>query len=386
MNSFEFHNPVKIVFGKIEELAKLTNELEPSSKVLLIYGGGSIFKNGVYDGVKNALKSHTVLEFPGIEPNPHYETCLKAVELIKAEKIDFLLAVGGGSVIDATKFIAAATLFDGEDPWDILAKGAEVKAAVPFGAVLTLPATGSEMNNGSVITRSSTLEKFAFMSEKTFPKFSFLLPDAAGSLPQKQVANGVVDAFVHVLEQYLTYPAGAPLQDRFAEGILLTLKEEGPKAFAQPSDYAAMSNLMWSATMALNGLIDCGAHTDWSVHMIGHELTALHGIDHARTLAIALPGIWTVLRTEKREKLLQYGARVWGIEAGSDDERITATIAQTEAFFHSLGIPTHLSDYQLGKETIENVVSRFEKRGWKAFGDRRLVTPNVVRKALETQL
>lgn len=386
MNSFEFHNPVKIVFGKKEELAKLSNEIMPSSKILLIYGGGSIFKNGVYDGVKNALKGYTVLEFPGVEPNPHYETCLKAVELIKAEKIDFLLAVGGGSVIDATKFIAAATLFEGGDPWDILAKGAEVKSAVPFGAVLTLPATGSEMNNGSVITRASTLEKFAFMSEQTFPKFSFLLPDAAGSLPQKQVANGVVDAFIHVIEQYLTYPAGAPLQDRFAEGILLTLKEEGPKVYANPADYAAMSNLMWSATMALNGLIDCGVPTDWSVHMIGHELTALHGIDHARTLAIGLPGIWTVLKSEKREKLLQYGARVWGIETGSDDDRIAATIAQTEKFFHSLGVPTRLSDYQLGKETIDNVVARFEKRGWKAFGDRRLVTPTVVRQALENQL
>jgi NADP-dependent alcohol dehydrogenase len=386
MESFEFHNPVRIIFGKKDELTKLAREIDKSKKVLLIYGGGSIFKNGVYDGVKNALSGYNLLEFNGIEPNPHYETAMKVVELIKKENIDFLLAVGGGSVIDATKFIAAAALYEGTDAWDILAKGAKIKNAMPFGAVLTLPATGSEMNSGSVITKASTEEKFAFMSDKTYPKFSFLLPDAAGSLPKKQVANGIVDAFVHVMEQYMNYPADAPLQDRFAESILQTLVEEGPKVYAAPDDYAAMSNLMWSATLALNGLIGCGVPSDWATHMIGHELTAFHGIDHARSLAIVLPGLWTVLKEEKKAKLLQFGARVWNIVEGTEDERVMATISRTELFFQSFDIPTKLADYEVTAATIDKIVARFEQRGWNAFGDRGLVTPSVVRKSLELQL
>ncbi|MDD2797008.1 MAG: iron-containing alcohol dehydrogenase [Bacteroidales bacterium] len=386
MQNFEFHNPVKIIFGKKDELSKLATLVDKSQKVLLVYGGGSIFKNGVYDGVKSALVNHTVLEFGGIEPNPHFETAMKVVEIIKAEKVDFVLAIGGGSVIDAVKFIVSAALYEGTDAWDILAKGVEVKAALPFGAVLTLPATGSEMNSGSVITKAATEEKFAFMSVHSFPKFSFLLPDAAGSLPKKQVANGVVDAFVHVMEQYMNYPAGAPLNDRFAESILQTLIEEGPKVYAKPDDYEAMSNLMWSATMALNGLIGCGVPQDWATHMIGHELTAFHGIDHARTLAIVLPGLWTVLKEEKRAKLLQYGARVWGITEGTEEERVLAAIAKTEEFFQSLGLPTKLGDYGVTSITIDKIVTRFEQRQWKAIGDRGLVTPIVVRQTLEHQL
>ena len=386
MENFEFHNPVKIIFGKKDELKKLSTLIDSSKKVLLVYGGGSIFKNGVYDGVRSALVNHTVLEFGGIEPNPHFETAMKAVEVIKAEKVDFVLAVGGGSVIDATKLIVAAALYEGADAWDILAKGAKVNAAMPFGAVLTLPATGSEMNNGSVITKAATEEKFAFMSEYTYPQFSILLPDAAGSLPRKQAANGVVDAYVHVMEQYLTYPVDAPLQDRFAESILQSLVEVAPSVYANPADYQAMSNLMWSATMALNGLIGSGMPQDWATHMIGHELTALHGIDHARTLAIVLPGILKVLKEEKKVKLLQYGARVWGITEGTEEERADAAIARTEAFFQSVDIPTTLSAYDVKQDTIDKIVARFENRGWKKFGDRGLVTPAVVRKALELQL
>jgi NADP-dependent alcohol dehydrogenase len=386
MENFEFHNPVKIIFGKKDELKKLSTLIDPSKKVLLVYGGGSIFKNGVYDGVRSALVNHTVLEFGGIEPNPHFETAMKAVEVIKAEKVDFVLAVGGGSVIDATKLIVAAALYEGADAWDILAKGAKVNAAMPFGAVLTLPATGSEMNNGSVITKAATEEKFAFMSEYTYPKFSILLPDAAGSLPRKQAANGVVDAYVHVMEQYLTYPVDAPLQDRFAESILQSLVEVAPSVYANPADYQAMSNLMWSATMALNGLIGSGMPQDWATHMIGHELTALHGIDHARTLAIVLPGILKVMKEEKKVKLLQYGVRVWGITEGTEEERADAAIARTEAFFQSVDIPTTLSAYDVKQDTIDKIVARFENRGWKKFGDRGLVTPAVVRKALELQL
>jgi NADP-dependent alcohol dehydrogenase len=310
---------------------------------------------------------------------------MKAVEQIKAEKIDFLLAAGGGSVIDATKFIAAAAKYSQGDPWDILAKAAPVQDSLPIGVILTLPATGTEMNRNAVISRKSTAEKLAFSSVHSLPRFSVLLPEAAGSLPKNQVANGVVDAFVHVIEQYLTYPVSAQIQDRFAESILLTLIEEGPKAYANPADYEAMSNLMWSATMALNGLISCGVPGDWSVHSIGHELTALHGIDHARTLAIVLPGLWKVLKEEKKDKLLQYGERVWKITEGTEDERIDLAIRKTVDFFESLGIRTRLSDYDVPRETIDKIVRRFEDRKWLSLGDRGLTTPSATRKALEYQ-
>ncbi len=385
MKNFEFYNPVKILFGK-DQLKKLPMHIAAGQKIMLIYGGGSIKKNGIYNQVMVALKDYQVIEFSGIEPNPHYETAMKAVEMVRNEKVDFLLAVGGGSVIDATKFIAAAALYTAGDPWDILAKNAVVKASLPFGTVLTLPATGSEMNMGSVITRKSTHEKFSFLTPSSFPKFSVLMPEAAASLPQRQVANGIVDAYVHVIEQYLTYPANAPLQDRFAESILLTLIEEGPKVYANPADYDAMANLMWCATMALNGVISCGVPTDWSVHMIGHELTAYHDIDHARTLAIVLPGIWKALKNEKKDKLLQYAQRVWNINDGTEDQKIDQAIQKTIDFFESIGIPVNLSKYNLDQQAINGVVKRFDDRKWKAIGDRQLVTLDVVRKALEFQL
>jgi len=385
MTDFEFYNPVRIFFGK-NQIPKITYQIPSESKIMLLYGGGSIFRNNVYNQVKEALKGYEITEFGGIESNPSYETCMKAVEIIKAKNINFLLAAGGGSVIDATKFIGAAALYMDGDPWDILSRDIPVKASLPIGVILTLPATGTEMNRNAVISRNSTTEKLAFSSEHSLPKFSFLLPDAAGSLPPEQVANGTVDAFVHVTEQYLTYPVNAPIQDRFAEAILLTLIEEGPKAYSSPADYEAMSNLMWSATMALNGLISCGVPGDWSVHSIGHELTAFHGIDHARTLAIVLPGLWKVLKNEKREKLLQYAERVWKITGGTEDEKIDEAIRKTVSFFESLGIKTRLSDYGVPRETIDKIVARFEERNWIDLGDRGLTTPEVTRKALEEQL
>lgn len=385
MKDFEFYNPVKVFFGK-DQVSKITEQIPAGSKVILIYGGGSIFKNGVYDRVKDALKGFELIEFGGIEPNPTYETSMKVVEIIKQKKINYIIAAGGGSVIDATKFIAAAALFKNGDPWKILSESAEVTEAIPFGCILTLPATGTEMNKNSVISRKSTTEKLAFSVSPVFPKFSILLPDAAGTLPQKQVANGIVDAFVHVTEQYLTYPVNAPIQDRFAESIMITLIEGAPKVYANPADYESMSNLMWSATMALNGLISCGVPGDWSVHSIGHELTAFHNIDHARTLAIVLPGLWKTLREEKKDKLLQYGERVWGIKSGTEDERIDAAIEKTEKFFQSLGIGTRLSDYGVKKDTIDKIIKRFEERKWLSMGDRELTTLQTTRKALEYQL
>lgn len=385
MKDFEFFNPVKIFFGK-DQLRNIPGQIPKGQKIMMLYGGGSIKKNGVYDRVIEQLSGREVVEFGGIEPNPTYETCMEAVEVIKSENVEFLLAVGGGSVIDAAKFIGVAALYTRGDPWDILARYRPVTASLPIGAVLTLPATGTEMNRNAVISRVSTVEKYAFGSPYSFPKFSVLLPDAAGTLPTRQVANGVVDAFVHVIEQYLTYPVNAPIQDRFAEAILMTLIEEGPKVYADPADYEAMSNLMWAASMALNGLISCGMPTDWAVHSIGHELTALHNIDHARTLAVVLPGMWNILKEEKRAKLLQYGERVWKISEGTEDERIDRAIELTVNFFESLGVKTRLNDYDINQETIENIVDRFEKRGWFEMGDRKLVTPGVARKVLESRL
>ncbi len=364
MYNFEYKNPVKIIFGK-NTISKVANEVPKNAKIMLTYGGGSIKENGVYNQVMNALKGVEILEFGGIEVNPHYETCMKAVEIAKAENIDFLLSVGGGSVLDATKFIAAAVLYTNGDPWDILVNRGKVENAIPIGAVLTLPATGSEMNGNSVITRISTLEKMAFSSLKVMPQFSVLDPECVFTLPDKQIANGIVDAFIHVMEQYLTFDVNSPLQDRFAESILATLIEEGPKVLANRKDYDAAANFMWSATMALNGLIGVGVPQDWATHGIGHELTAFHGIDHARTLAIVLPGVMNIKRKEKKDKILQYGKRIWGINSGTDDEKIDAAIAKTIAFFESLGLPTTLPAYNVPKESVTKIVARFEKRKYK---------------------
>ena len=387
MNNFEFYNPVRICFGK-GKIAKLSGLIPPGANILLTYGGGSIKKNGIYDQVITALKGFNIVEFGGIEANPHYETLMKGVALVKANQIDFLLAVGGGSVLDGTKFIAAAALWEGNDPWDILTRrnGALVGKALPLGTVLTLPATGSEMNGTGVITKWETKDKLAFRSEYTLPRFSILDPEVVFSLPQIQISNGIVDAFIHVTEQYLTYPANAPIQDRFAESILTTLIEEGPKVLADRSNYEAAANFMWAATMALNGLIGVGVPQDWATHQIGHELTAFHGIDHGQTLCIVLPGIMQVKRKNKEEKMLQYGERVWKITEGSADERIDAIIRQTVNFFESVGIKTKLADYGIGSDIIPKVVDRFKARGIKGIGERGDLTPEDIARVLELQL
>jgi NADP-dependent alcohol dehydrogenase len=380
--NFDFYNPTRILFGE-GQIAALSSHVPHGARVLMLYGGGSIRANGVYDEVKAALAGHTVFEFGGIEPNPTYETLMQAIELVRREQVDFLLAVGGGSVIDGTKFIAAGALLD-EDPWTILEKrAANVSAALPLGTVLTLPATGSEMNAGAVITRKATQEKFAFGSMHVYPKFSVLDPAKTFSLPARQVGNGIVDAFVHTVEQYLTYPAGAKVQDRFAEGLLQTLVEEGPKALAEPHNYEVRANLMWCATLALNGLIGAGVPQDWATHMVGHELTALYHLDHAQTLAIVLPAMLRVRREAKRDKLLQYAARVWNITEGSEDARIDAAIERTEAFFRQVGVGTRLPDYQLGREVIAPVLKALEAHRMVKLGERRDVTLEVSRKVLE---
>ncbi|HEY9855088.1 MAG TPA: iron-containing alcohol dehydrogenase [Stenomitos sp.] len=380
MQNFVFHNPVKILFGK-GQIAEIAGEIPADAKILVTYGGGSIKANGVYDQVMSALKGRNVREFGGIEPNPRYETLMRAVQLVREEGIDFLLAVGGGSVLDGTKFIAAAVPFQGE-PWDILSKEAPVTAAVPLASVMTLPATGSEMNAFSVVTRWETREKLSFASPCVFPRFSVLDPETTFSLPPRQIGNGIVDAFVHVTEQYLTYPAGAPLQDRMAEAILLTLLEEGPKTVERPHDYDARANVMWCASMALNGLIGVGVPQDWATHAIGHELTALHGLDHAQTLAVVLPSLLEVRRQSKRAKLLQYAERVWGVSAGDEDARITQAIERTRAFFEAVGVPTRLSSYGVGADTVSEVVQRLEGRGTVELGERGDLGPAAVREIL----
>ena len=383
MLNFEFYNPTRILFGtdKIPELAR---HVPADARVLLLYGGASAQKTGTLDEVKAALGARAVFEFGGIEPNPTYETLMRAVEQVKRDGIDFLLAVGGGSVIDGSKFVAAAACFDGE-PWDILLKrGRNISRALALGTVLTLPATGSEMNSGAVVTRQATQTKLAFSSPHCFPLFSVLDPTKTYTLPRTQIANGIVDAFVHTVEQYLTYPVQGRVQDRFAEGLLQTLIEIAPAALAEPPDYDSRANLMWTATLALNDLIGAGVPQDWATHMIGHELTALYGIDHARTLAIVLPSLLQVQRGSKRAKLLQYGERVWGIcsDSASEDARIDQAIARTRAFFEGVGIGTRLSDYGLGTEAVDAVVAQLTAHKMVALGEQRSITPEVSRAIL----
>lgn len=365
MNNFVYQNPTRLVFGK-GTIAQLKDLIAPSERIMMTYGGGSIRKNGVYDQVKAALggRGQTMVEFGGIQPNPLYETLMEAVKLARAERITFLLAVGGGSVLDGTKFIAAAIGYQGADPWN-MANGTEpVKGALPVGSVLTLPATGSESNTFAVISRKSTGEKFGFGSEHMYPRFAILDPAVTASLPEKQVRNGIVDAFVHVMEQYITYPVNAALQDRQAEAILQTLIEEGPKALHCATDYGARANLVWSATQALNGLIGCGVPQDWATHMIGHELTAFYGVDHAESLAVVMPALFRDQFARKQAKLAQFGRRIWQI-TGSDPARTAeAAIARMEGFFHSLGMPTKLADYRIDpKDAARKIGGRFRARG-----------------------
>ena len=385
MLNFELYNPTQLVFGK-GQIEKLPTLIPKGTKVLIAYGGGSIFKNGVYDQVKAALKDFELIEFGGIEANPHFETLLKAVAIVKEQKINFILAVGGGSVIDGVKFISAAVHFDG-NPIDILHKRIlfkDITKVVPFGTVLTLPATGSEMNSGAVVTIEATQEKLDFGGSALFPKFSICDPSVIASLPKRQIQNGIVDAFTHVLEQYLTYPHEAYLQDRLAESILQTLIQVGPKVVENPTDYALASNYMWSCTMALNGLIQKGVPSDWATHMIGHELTALYGIDHARTLAVVGPNLYRVMFETKKEKLAQFGERIFNITEGTLEERATKAIEKMVDFYHVMGMDTKLSEYTKDFEkTADFIVKRFEERGWKALGEKQNITLEKVKAIVE---
>ncbi len=375
MLNFTYFNPVKIVFGK-GSIAELPKVLPSPKKVMMVYGGGSIKRNGVYDQVISGLKGVEFIEFSGIEPNPEYETCMKAVDLARREKVDFVLGVGGGSVADAAKFIALAIPFEGKEPWDILL-GDPLKTALPVGVIITLPATGSEMNNKGVISYRARDRKLSFTNDLAYPLFSILDPEVTFSLPTRQTINGIVDAFIHTTEQYLTYPVNSPLQDRQAEAILLTLIEEGPKVLANPKDYDARANIMWAATNALNGLIGCGAPGDWASHAIGHELTALFGVDHGQSLGVVMPALLKYLKEAKKAKLAQYGRRVWGLSGSNDDALADQAISRTIAFFEEIGMPTRLSAYGIARESYGKVAESLGKRE-RQFGEHMNIGPQEV--------
>lgn len=381
MNNFEFCCPTKLVFGK-DTIAKLSELIDKKQKVLMIYGGGSIKKNGVYEQVKSALQGFNVVEFSGIEPNPLYETCMQAVEVIKRENIDFLLSVGGGSTLDATKFIAAAAKYKGEEPYDMVSKGAPVEDALPLGDVITLPATGSEMNCGAVISRKSTQEKFPIIDFKLYPKFSIIDPETTFSLPIEQVRNGIVDTFVHVMELYATYDVNTPLQDLWALSIIKTLIQEAPKVLKNNRDYDAKANIFWCATCGLTRWTALGCVEDWSTHWIGHEITALYGLDHAQTLAIVLPRLWTARKEAKAQKLAKMAREVYGCSETDDLKAADCAIQKTEEFFNSIGMKTKLSDYNVSaNEAAQKVSERFKQRGT-VLGEDLKVTPETVAQIL----
>lgn len=378
MNNFEITTPTTIVFGKdqLPRISQLLKAQAVDGKVIILYGGGSIERSGFLDKLKAELTDLELHFFKGIEANPEYTTLMKAVEYIREHKIGYMLAVGGGSVIDGAKFISGAVNYAG-DPWDVLTQvpGSTFGSAVPFGCILTIPATGSESNSGAVISRSELKEKRTMGGPLFFPKFALLDPTFVATLPKRQVANGVIDAYTHTMEQYLTFKGENLLQERYAEGILSTLIEIGEKVLENPADYELAATLMWCANQALNGVLRCGVTTDWATHMIGHELTALHGIDHAQTLAIIAPRLYEVKFESKKAKLAQYGKRVWKLE-GSDDQVARKAIAKTEEFFHKLSVKTRISEYTSDyHDTAQIIHDRFVKRGWMGLGENKDLTP-----------
>ena len=383
MYNFQYANPTRVCFGE-GQIATLPELIPAGSRLLVLYGGGSIKQNGVYEQLTQALAGREWLEFPGIGANPQYDQLMEAVDLVKRERIDFLLAVGGGSVVDGTKFVAAAACFEGEDPWDILLDKAPIKAALPLGCVLTLPATGSESNPAAVVSRGEA--KLSFYNPLVLPRFAVLDPTTTYSLPVRQVGNGVVDAFVHILEQYLTFPVGGEVQDRLAEGLLQVLVDNGPRALTEPTNYQVRANLMWAASLALNGLIGRGVPQDWSTHAIGHQLTALHGLDHAQSLAVVLPSLLREQSAQKQEKLAQFAERVWHSSREDKALRIEEAIIRTEQFFQQMGVGTRLADYGLTESCIPAICSNLKRFGLTALGEQQDIDPDKVARILSHAL
>ena len=383
MYNFQYANPTRICFGE-GQIASLPTLIPPGSRLLVLYGGGSIKQNGVYEQLTRALEGVTWQEFSGIGANPRFELLMEAVALVKRERIDFLLAVGGGSVVDGTKFVAAAACYEGDDPWDICGKQASVHKALPMGCVLTLPATGSESNPTSVVSRGDV--KISFRSPLVQPQFAVLDPATTYSLPPRQTGNGVVDAFVHIAEQYLTFPVGGEVQDRLAEGLLQVLVENGPRALAEPTNYQVRANLMWAASLALNGLIGCGVPQDWASHAIGHQLTALYGLDHGQSLAVVLPSLLRERASQKQDKLAQFAERVWHSTREDKALRIEEAIIRTEQFFQKMGLGTRLADYGLSESCIPAVCSNLKRVGRTALGEQQDIDPDRVARILARAL
>ncbi|CAJ1775440.1 iron-containing alcohol dehydrogenase [Aeromonas veronii] len=383
MYNFQYANPTRICFGE-GQIASLPELIPSGSRLLVLYGGGSIKQNCVYEQLTRALEGVTWQEFSGIGANPRFELLMEAVAQVKRERIDFLLAVGGGSVVDGTKFVAAAACYEGDDPWDICGKQASVHKALPMGCVLTLPATGSESNPTSVVSRGDV--KISFRSSLVQPQFAVLDPATTYSLPPRQTGNGVVDAFVHIAEQYLTFPVGGEVQDRLAEGLLQVLVENGPKALAEPTNYQVRANLMWAASLALNGLIGCGVPQDWASHAIGHQLTALYGLDHGQSLAVVLPSLLRERASQKQDKLAQFAERVWHSTREDKALRIEEAIIRTEQFFQKMGLGTRLADYGLSESCIPAVCSNLKRVGRTALGEQQDIDPDRVARILARAL
>lgn len=375
MLNFRLRNPTEIVFG-VGQIAALGELVPADARVMLFYGGGSIKTNGVYDAVRAALANRQVVEFGGIQPNPLYETILEAAKLARQHGVDFILAVGGGSVVDAAKFLAAIVPIAEGDPWDVLMAGPPPKTVLPVGAVLTLPATGSESNAVSVISHAARHLKVPFANEAARPVFAILDPSTMKSLSRRQLENGVVDAFTHVLEQYLTYPTNAPVQRGFSETLLEVLVEWGPRLISENSD-EARENVMWAANQALNGLIGAGVPQDWSTHMIGHALTAIQGVDHARSLSMVMPSLLSEQFEQKLAMLARYGRRIWGLNG---DDRIVAAgaIAATQDFFKRMGCPV-----RTGGVDADAVVHHIEAAGQFPLGENKSIGPANVRSIIE---
>ncbi|TNI10421.1 NADH-dependent alcohol dehydrogenase [Aeromonas veronii] len=381
--NFQYANPTRICFGE-GQIASLPELIPSGSRLLVLYGGGSIKQNGVYEQLTRALEGVTWQEFSGIGANPRFELLMEAVAQVKRERIDFLLAVGGGSVVDGTKFVAAAACYEGDDPWDICGKQASVHKALPMGCVLTLPATGSENNPTSVVSRGDV--KISFRSPLVQPQFAVLDPATTYSLPPRQTGNGVVDAFVHIAEQYLTFPVGGEVQDRLAEGLLQVLVENGPRALAEPTNYQVRANLMWATSLALNGLIGCGVPQDWASHAIGHQLTALYGLDHGQSLAVVLPSLLRERASQKQDKLAQFAERVWHSTREDKALRIEEAIIRTEQFFQKMGLGTRLADYGLSESCIPAVCSNLKRVGRTALGEQQDIDPDRVARILARAL
>lgn len=371
--NYTYFNPTSIEFGT-DKIKSIVNYIDKNLKVLVVYGGGSIKKNGVYEQVKTALDGYTWFEFAGVEPNPSIETLNKAVKIIKDEKIDFVLAVGGGSVIDGSKYLVAAALYDG-DGWDFL-EGKTVEKALPLGAILTLPATGSESNTTAVISKNSTNEKRYFGSALLYPKFAVLDPSVMSTLDDRQLANGLVDAFVHTCEQYLTYPNSSLLHDGYSETILRGLHKLA-QDWKNRHEIQWQENLMLLANQALNGFIGSGVPQDWATHMIGHELTAFYGLDHARSLAVVQPQLLRVMIEDKQEKLTQMGKEVFGMPHNYE-----MVIEAIEFMYHSIGVSTNLNDYNIDDKVVENITSALKKHGMTNIGENANVTLEKVEKIL----